>query len=288
MKKKLLAAMTVGALAVSMIGTTAFAAETNEFEGVAAGTYEVEASLYCYMNAMGGADLGKELLDKAELVVEDDGDASIKLTFNPDATWSTAYFSGQPAYVDVTGDTQYWDGTAWVDADVAAGAVIEVTSMSGATSSVTIADTMTFPVDSADATYDLAMNVSGTQFGGANKAVLSNGSACEAVLSVTWSEDLVGGDNTDDDTVVDNDTTDNSTTDKNDAVTGATTNTNTDADTNVDTETDVDASADTDSDTSADTSESPTTADSSMVGFMIVICVAAVAAAGTVFRRKMA
>lgn len=188
MKKKFLAFATVAALAVSMFGTTAMAAETNEFEGVAAGSYEVEASLSCYMNAMGGADLGAELIKEAALVVDEDGDAAIKLTFNPDATWSTAYFTGQPAYVSSTGDTQCWNGTAWVDAITTAGPTIQVSGMGGATSDVATVAAMTFPVTEASETYNLAMNVAGTQFGGANKAVLSNGSACEATLTVEWEE----------------------------------------------------------------------------------------------------
>lgn len=50
---------------------------------VPAGTYDVDASLKCFVNAMGGVDFGSGLITNATVVVSEDGSKEITLTLAP-------------------------------------------------------------------------------------------------------------------------------------------------------------------------------------------------------------
>lgn len=62
----------------AVIGTSAAAFAPDGYE---AGTYTLEASLSCYVNAMGGIEFGAPLLTNTQLLVDEEGNSQITLYF---------------------------------------------------------------------------------------------------------------------------------------------------------------------------------------------------------------
>lgn len=146
-----------------------------------AGTYQLTASLSCWMSAMGGCDFGKDLLKSAVLTVGTDGSKKITLYFYEMVDVVMAYGTAS-AYAENSGEIGYYNGSAWSTA--------EYTTASGTSEdgAYTYVNSMAFPISAINNTYDLALCIGGTQFGGESARMLSDGSVLAATLSVDWTK----------------------------------------------------------------------------------------------------
>ncbi len=136
------------------------------------------STLVCYMPAMGGCNLAENIVESVTYIENTDGSVTITLDFYEVGEWSSMYFSGQTAYVSDEGQLAYFNGTAWVDA--------ECTTGSSSDGSYTYVDTMTFTAAEKNENYDLAMSMSGYQFGGDTPSTVSSGEEMTATLTMEW------------------------------------------------------------------------------------------------------
>lgn len=179
------------------VTTTVTAAETTEsttetaaasklisissLDDLDAGTYQLTASLSCWMSAMGGCDFGTDLLKSAVLTVGTDGSKKVTIYLHEMVDVMMAYGTAS-AYAEDSGEIGYYNGSAWCTA--------EYTTASGTSEegAYTYVNSMTFPISAVSNTYDLAMCIGGTQFGGESARMLSDGSVLAATLSVDWTK----------------------------------------------------------------------------------------------------
>lgn len=179
------------------ITTTVTAAETTEsttetvaasklisissLDNLDAGTYQLTASLSCWMSAMGGCDFGKDLLKSAVLTVGTDGSKKVTIYLHEMVDVKMAYGTAS-AYAENSGEIGYHNGSGWAKA--------EYTTASGTSEegAYTYVNSITFPISTVSNTYDLAMCIGGTQFGGESARMLSDGSVLAATLSVDWTK----------------------------------------------------------------------------------------------------
>ncbi|MBQ9111677.1 MAG: LPXTG cell wall anchor domain-containing protein, partial [Oscillospiraceae bacterium] len=179
------------------VTTTVAAAETTEsttetaaasklisissLDDLDAGTYQLTASLSCWMSAMGGCDFGTDLLKSAVLTVGTDGSKKVTLYFHEMVDVAMAYGTAS-AYVENSGEIGYHNGSAWCTAEYS---TATGTSEEG---TYTYVNSMTFPISAVSNTYDLALCIGGTQFGGESARMISDGSVLAATLSVDWTK----------------------------------------------------------------------------------------------------
>lgn len=156
------------------------------------GRYTVEASLSCYVNAMGGVEFGAPLLTSAEVNVGADGTETMTLHFTKSSVTiysvtCDTFIDVNPAYV--TDSTGVQSGTIGYYRDegtlVTEGVSYELsddTALNARQEQVHYVSSITFPVESEQDAYYLTLyvnsNVMGTQF---------TKGGYEAVLSVDWS-----------------------------------------------------------------------------------------------------
>ncbi|MBU3839418.1 MAG: hypothetical protein IAA25_00190 [Candidatus Ruminococcus intestinipullorum] len=213
MKSKLLAVATSAALIFGNMGAIVQAADTGLQEGevisvsqmsdLQEGTYQLDAALSCYVNAMGGIEFGAPLLQDTKLSVAEDGTANMTLSFGTSSITiygvTTNTYIGE-AYGSDQAFTGYLDGAEWKQAEYTLSSE-KVTSSSQA--EVSYINSMTFPISTVSDTYSLAMavdsNTMGVQFG--------NGANYDATLTVDWSNvtvvDIVEDSTTEDGTTED-------------------------------------------------------------------------------------
>lgn len=160
------------------------------------GTYNIEASLSCYVNAMGGIEFGKPLLTDSSIEVDSNGNKKMTLNFtkssvtiynitcdtfidiNPPSTdESRGVTSGTIGYYDKNGNVQTAEYTLSDDK-----------ALNPRDESVNYVDSMTFPLDEISDTYNLTMyinsNVMGVQFCNANDKATE--ATYSATLTVDW------------------------------------------------------------------------------------------------------
>ena len=178
MAKKIVSIFTAAMLLLSVFSMNVFAAG---YEDLTAGEYTVDASLKCYLfPAMGGVEFGAPLLNDAKVTVEDDGTASMTLSFIK----SQVVIMGVTAYtfIDSNFILNYYDGSSWQD--ITDFTLSSDTSLDSSNTPVNYVDSITFPLSSASDTYQLGLyvnsNMMGTQFGGSDSA------SYPATITVDW------------------------------------------------------------------------------------------------------
>lgn len=160
------------------------------------GTYDVDASLSCYVNAMGGVEFGKPLLTKAFVTV--DGDGNKKMTLNFTKSSVTIYNITCDTFVDVnptstdnsrgvtSGTIGYYDKNGNVQK--AEYTLSDNTALNSRDEAVNYVDSMIFPLDQIADTYNLTIyinsNVMGVQFCNENNAAAE--ATYPAKLTVNW------------------------------------------------------------------------------------------------------
>ena len=144
----------------------------------APGTYSVDASLSCYVAAMGGVEFGAPLMTDTEYNIAEDGTQTLTLYFTKSSVtiYSITCYTfidpspdagepeeGQPAYGTIgyyAGDTLVTDGVTYT--------LSEDTAPNNLQEEVHYVDSITFPITEKTETYTLTLyinsNVMGTQF----------------------------------------------------------------------------------------------------------------------------
>lgn len=151
-------------------------------EDLEAGTYRLTASLSCWMSAMGGCDFGTDLLKNAVLTVGEDGTKTITV-YLYDTVDVTMAYGTISAYAENSGEIGYYNGSAWCTAEYTTGS-----GTSEEEGAYTYLSSMTFPINAISNTYELAMCIGGTQFGGESARMISDGSVLAATLTIDWTK----------------------------------------------------------------------------------------------------
>lgn len=161
------------------------------FEELDSGTYSLDASLSCYINAMGGVEFGAPMLKSAVLTVKEDGSKSItmnlkKSVVNIYSVTCDTFIDPEPAGAVTEGSVSagtigYYDaGGALVTSGVQYGMSSD-TAMNSKQEQVSYVTSITFPVEWESSSYGLSLyvnsNVMGTQF---------SNEKYPAKLSVDW------------------------------------------------------------------------------------------------------
>ena len=173
--------------------TSSSSADSEEvLSSIAAGTYYPEATLSCYISAMGGVEFGTGLFDGMKLTVTEDGEYVITLYFTKSSvniytveanTFIDATDSA-PGYYDADGNLHYAEYTLSSD-----------TAEDAEGNSIHYVDSMTFTVDSLTSQIYLYLYVNstvmGVQFCDGSGSGASNQPGVltpyTAVLTIDWS-----------------------------------------------------------------------------------------------------
>lgn len=178
-------------LAVSPISVEA--AETE-----APGSYPLSARLSCYVNAMGGVEFGEPLVTGAVLNVEENGTQTITLHLSKSSV--TIYSVTCDTFIDAApggtaegasvenGTVGYYDAEGQLQTEGVIVTLSQDTALNPANEEVQYVDSITFPIESSDETYNLSMyvnsNVMGVQFGSVQN--ITENSGYLATLTVDW------------------------------------------------------------------------------------------------------
>ncbi len=191
--------LTVAAMICLML-TSAFALDTTQFEP--GKTYEVEASLSCYVNAMGGVEFGAPMFRSMSVTVKEDGTpyATVKLGTGGGTIYSVDYI----AFVDPQVHPGYYGADGGLNQSGLTYTVSSNSAQNGDGKLVNYVDSITFPLDSYRSTYILYLyvnsNVMGVQFGNGSGSYGSNNpgkpTPYRAVLTVDWGDVAPGAEET--------------------------------------------------------------------------------------------
>ncbi|MCC8015876.1 MAG: hypothetical protein LIO43_00420 [Clostridiales bacterium] len=185
-----------------------YAAPTDNLD---TGTYNLSATLSCYVNAMGGVEFGKSLLKSSMLIVDKNGKKKIKLNLTKSAV--TIYNITCDTFIDASpsgtaqesnsqsanGTIGYYDKNGKLQTSGVTHTLSKDTALNSKNEAVKYVDSITFPVDTVSNTYKLTLfvnsNVMGMQFD-------------PATLTVDWSSiQSSGGGNSESGKKSDSDTT---------------------------------------------------------------------------------
>ena len=164
------------------------------------GTYEMEASLSCYVSAMGGIEFGGPLLKSAVVTLDAHQGAHIKLTFTKSSV--TIYGVTCDTFVDAApslaaedrgvknGTIGYYDKNGILLTRDVQHTLSKDTVLSAQGEKVPYVETITFPLPYIGDEYLLTLyinsNVMGVQF--CNKNDHSEATTYPAVLTLDWSK----------------------------------------------------------------------------------------------------
>ena len=153
---------------------TAFA---HDFNNLPDGTYEVDAELSCYINAMGGVEFGKPLLTSAKINVSDSNKTiTLYLTKSQVTIYSVTcdtFIDAAPSNVAEEGSVKsgtigYYDENGKLQTENVSYKLSDDTAENAKQEQVHYVESITFPLISESETYGLSLfinsNVMGTQF----------------------------------------------------------------------------------------------------------------------------
>ncbi|MGN0158703.1 MAG: hypothetical protein ACI39W_06130 [Brotaphodocola sp.] len=182
----------IGLLTVILSVFHGFFAYAQTFDTLDAGTYSVDASLSCYINAMGGVEFGAPMLKSTKLTVAEDGTKTIKMNLGKSVvniysvtcdTFVDPKPAGAAAEGSVTcGTIGYYNEAGVLVTDGVSYTMSSDTAANSKQEQVHYVDSITFPIDKESSTYTLSLyvnsNVMGTQF---------SNEKYPAKLTVNWS-----------------------------------------------------------------------------------------------------
>lgn len=174
---------------------TAFAAGYEDYK---AGTYTVETSLSCYVNAMGGIEFGGPLLKGASVTIDQSGHAKMTLRFTKSSVTihsitCDTFIDINPPYVTedrgvTNGTIGYYDKNGVLQTGNVSYTLSNDTALNAQNEAVRYVDSITFPLTYVSDIYNLTFfinsNVMGVQF--CNKNDKAGVASYPAVLSVKW------------------------------------------------------------------------------------------------------
>lgn len=174
-----------------------------ETQNLSEGTYSIDASLSCYVNAMGGVEFGAPLLTGSSIKVDAGGNKTMTLNFTKSSV--TIYNITCDTFIDVnpsssdnsrgvpSGTIGYYDNNGNVQN--AEYTLSSDTALNARDEQVHYVESMMFPVDQISDNYNLTMyinsNVMGVQF--CNKNSNATETTYSAILTVDWNSLKTGG-----------------------------------------------------------------------------------------------
>ena len=186
-------------LAAVLLFASVFVFPKSASADTAAGTYELDGSLSCYVDAMGGIEFGGPLLTGVSLIVEDDGSEYLQLSLTKGSVEiysvvADTFVDIDPSYVTddrgiTNGTLGIYDESGTLITDDVSYTLSDDTALNPNEEEVNYVDSITLPIDSERETYNLTMyinsNTMGVQFCNANDDATTT--TYEAVLTVDWS-----------------------------------------------------------------------------------------------------
>ena len=186
---KIISFVLAAVMICSAMAVNSFAADTLE-----AGTYDVDATLSCYVNAMGGVEFsdGYGLLKSSSVVVADDGSADITLNLGTTSGLSI-YSVACTAFIGTDETPGYYANGSVTKEGVTY--TVSSETVANANGEVNYIDSITLPVEQTTSEYTLWIyldsNVMGCQLGDGSGTGASNNpgvaTAHTAVLTIDWS-----------------------------------------------------------------------------------------------------
>ncbi|MCD8026284.1 MAG: hypothetical protein LUF33_05000 [Clostridiales bacterium] len=172
-------------------------ARAASYEDLSVGTYDIEASLSCYVNAMGGVEFGEPLLSSAEIAVREDG-AYITLYFTKSSVTiysvtCDTFIDASPAYVTddrgvENGVIGIYDENGELVTENVEYTLSDDTALNAGDEEVHYVDSITYLLLYQSDEYSLALyinsNVMGVEFCNENESAESQ--TYPATLSVNW------------------------------------------------------------------------------------------------------
>lgn len=179
-------------LILLLLGMTTASATQNVQANLTEGIYGVEASLSCYVNAMGGIEFGASLLESAQVQVDSDGRKTITLFFTKSSVTiygvtCDTFIDVSPSYVTETngvrsGTIGFYDETGLLNTQDVEYALSDDTAQNARGEQIHYVSSLSFPVACESETYNISLfinsNVMGTQF---------TADGYRAVVTVNWS-----------------------------------------------------------------------------------------------------
>lgn len=192
MRRFLAAFMAAVMICIGLITTSYASGEFSE------GTYQMDAELSCYVNAMGGVEFGAPLLTSASLEVAADGAKTMTLHFTKSqvtiySITCDTFIDAAPSYVTEadgikSGTLGYYNADGVLVTDTVTYTLSEDTAENAQQEQVHYVDSLSFPIEFESDSYSLALfinsNVMGTQFAK---------DGYEATLRVDWSSIVADG-----------------------------------------------------------------------------------------------
>jgi hypothetical protein len=175
-------------------------ASVAEFDEMEEGIYSIDATLSCYVNAMGGIEFGAPLLTSAFITVDHIKNTFITLTFTKSSI--TIYGITCDIFIDAqplnamddrgvkNGTIGYYDKDGELITNDVRFTLSSDTALNTASEDVFYVETITFPINYVEDTYNLAIyinsNVMGVQFCNSNDKATA--ATYPAVLKVDWNK----------------------------------------------------------------------------------------------------
>ncbi|WP_426350285.1 hypothetical protein ACPWSR_03335 [Alloiococcus sp. CFN-8] len=167
------------------------------YEDLPEGTYRVNSSLSCYVNAMGGVEFGAPLLKASEVHVSANGEKSMTLYFTKSSVTiynitCDTFIDASPSYVTEdkgvkSGTIGVYDASGRLITDKVSYTLSSDTAENAQKEKVNYVDSITFPIshksDSYNLTFYINSNVMGVQF---CNSIGGSSSSYPATLKVDW------------------------------------------------------------------------------------------------------
>ena len=171
----------IGSAVLCVILTIIFSFNTFalETENLSEGTYSVDATLSCYVNAMGGIEFGAPLLTGSTIKVDANGKKTMTLNFTKSSV--TIYNITCDTFIDPSPTTEdskggikngtigIYDDNGNLQTDSVEYTLSDDTALNSKSEEVHYVTSISFPIDRLKDTYELTVyvnsNVMGVQFG---------------------------------------------------------------------------------------------------------------------------
>ena len=182
----------VCALSLILLCFGAVTASAAGYDELTEGTYYIDSSLSCYINAMGGVEFGAPLLEASQINVDADGRKTITLYFTKSnvtiySVTCDTFIDVSPSYVTETngiksGTLGFYDKNGVLNTEDVEYTLSDDIAQNAQNEQVHYVAAVSFPVEYESETYNLSLfvnsNVMGTQF---------TIDGYPAVLTVDWS-----------------------------------------------------------------------------------------------------
>lgn len=174
-----------------------------EAQDLSEGTYIVDSSLSCYVNAMGGVEFGAPLLVSSQIDIDSEKNKTMTLNFTKSSV--TIYNITCDIFIDPApaseetndnvknGTLGFYDSNGSLQTNSVEYTLSNDTALNSKSEEVNYVSSMTFPLESITDTYELTLyvnsNVMGVQFGSGGS------SSYPATLTVDWNSIKTGNAN---------------------------------------------------------------------------------------------